>query len=150
MAYYTYSEGVRPGGFNRTQSLPGQSPVLRPVAPYSDASNTEQYGRPAGNESDNLINNEIGFKSEFLSHHVLFNLSAYYMKWESIQQVLFDPVHLGLTSFNVNGSSYTIKGFEVQFVARITDGLSVQGSSSVNTPNQSSTPCLISVGVEPK
>ncbi len=72
------------------------------------------------------------------------------MKWENIQQQLFDPAHLGNITFNVNGSSYIIKGFEVQFVARITDGLSVQGSSSVNTPSQSSTPCLTSVGVDPK
>jgi outer membrane receptor protein involved in Fe transport len=145
MAYYTYSEGFRPGGFNRTQSLPGQPPLLQGIAPYSGP-NTNQYAIPPGYNSDNLINNEVGFKSEFLDHHVLFNLSVYYMKWEKVQQVLFDPVHLGNNTFNVNGSSYTIKGFEVQFVARITDGLSVQGSSSVNTPNQSNTPCLTSVG----
>ena len=116
------------------------------MAPYSGP-NTDQSAISAGYNSDSLINNEVGFKSEFLDHHALFNLSMYYMKWENIQQLLFDPVHLGNTSFNVNGSSYTIKGFEVQFVARITDGLSVQGSSSVNSLSQSSTPCLISVGV---
>jgi outer membrane receptor protein involved in Fe transport len=80
---------------------------------------------------------------------VLFNLSAYYMKWQNIQQLLFDPAHLGAFYFDLNGSSYTISGFELQFVARITDGLSVQGASSVNTPTQSSTPCLTSVGVDP-
>jgi iron complex outermembrane recepter protein len=149
MAYYTYSEGFRPGGFNRTESHPGQPPVLRGLAPYSGP-NTNQYARPVGYNSDNLINNEVGFKSEFLDHHVLFNLSAYYMKWENSQQALFDPVHLGNQIFNVNGSSYTVKGFEVQFVARITSGLTLQGSSSVNTPSQSSTPCLTSVGAHPE
>ncbi len=29
MTYYTYSEGFRPGGFNRTSSLPGQPPTLK-------------------------------------------------------------------------------------------------------------------------
>ena len=150
MTYYTYSEGVRPGGFNRTNSLPGQPPLLPGLARYSTADGlTQQYGRPASYNSDSLINNEVGFKSEFLDHRVLFNLSAYYMRWENDQQVLFDPVNLGLTSFDVNGSSYTIKGFEVQFVARIIDGLSVQGSSSVNSPSQSNAPCLLSVGVDP-
>jgi len=148
MAYYTYSEGFRPGGFNRTESLPGQPPVLRGLAPYSGP-NTNQYAKSTGYNSDNLINNEVGFKSEFLDHHVLFNLSAYYLKWENSQQALFDPVNLGNNTFNVNGSSYTVKGFEVQFVARIADGLTLQGSSSVNTPSQSSTPCLTSVGVDP-
>jgi iron complex outermembrane recepter protein len=147
LSYYTYSEGFSPGGFNRTASIPGQPPFLQGVAPYSGP-DTQQYAKPAGYNSDNLINNEVGFKSEFLDRRVLFNLSMYYMKWENVQQLLYDPVHLGNTTFNVNGSSYTIKGFEVQFVARITDGLSVQGSSSVNSPSQSSTPCLNSVGVD--
>jgi len=148
MAYYTYSEGFRPGGFNRTESLPVQPPVLRGLAPYSGP-NTNQYAKSTGYNSDNLINNEVGFKSEFLDHHVLFNLSAYYLKWEHSQQALFDPVNLGNNTFNVNGSSYTVKGFEAQLVARIADGLTLQGSSSVNTPSQSRTPCLTSVGVDP-
>ena len=150
MTYYTFSQGYRPGGFNRTPSLPGQPPYLGPTttAPYSLAKNTDQYEEPVGYNSDNLINNEVGFKSEFLDYHVLINLSAYYMKWENIQQLLFDPLHLRPPGI-VNGSSYNIKGFEVQFVARITDGLSVQGSSSVNSLSQSSTPCLTSAGVDP-
>ena len=147
MAYYTYSEASRPGGFNRVSSLPG---TPRAAAAYTAADDlTQQYARPPAYDSDHLINNEVGFKSEFLDHHVLLNLSLYYMKWENIQQLLFDPGHLGSLTLAVNGASYTIKGFEVQFVARITDGLTVQASSSVNTLNQSSTPCLVSAGVDP-
>ena len=150
MAYYTFSQGFRPGGFNRTDTPPNGMVFLAPAAPYAAfGSNTAQYERPAGYNSDNLINNEVGLKSEFLDHHVLFNLSAYYMKWENSQLLSFDTVHLIGTGFIVNGASYNIKGFEVQFVARIAAGLSVQGSSSVNTLNQSSAPCLISVGVDP-
>src|SRR4029077_14397901 len=86
MAYYTFSQGFRPGGFNRTSSVAGQPPSLGGVAKYcgniagvqnapdprgatggSLASlNTSQFSKPAGFNSDNLINNEIGFKSEFL------------------------------------------------------------------------------------
>ena len=150
MTYYTFSQGFRPGGFNRTYSLPGQAPVLSAEAPYTAGdSSTKQYLKPAGYNSDNLINNEIGFKSEFFEHRLLFNASAYLMKWENEQLSLFDPVHLGNTTFNVNGPSYIIRGFEVQFVGRITDGLTVQGSSSINSPSQSSTPCLVSAGVVP-
>jgi iron complex outermembrane recepter protein len=150
LAYYTYSQGFRPGGFNRTSSLPGQPPSLAAEAPAAAVhDSTYQYLKPAGYDSDNLINNEIGFKSEFLNHHVLFNVSAYDMKWKDVQLSLFDPVHLGNTTFNVNGPTYDVKGFEVQFVARITDGLTVEGSSSVNSPNQTNAPCLTSVGVVP-
>ena len=34
MTYYTFSQGFRPGGFNRTESLPGHAPVLVGVAYY--------------------------------------------------------------------------------------------------------------------
>ncbi len=167
MAYYTFSQGFRPGGFNRTNSdtmgnifpakeAPYCAGAVAPTGPDAvpDARcrptgslfglKTQQFFKPAGFNSDNLINNEVGFKSEFLNHRLLFNVSGYYMHWNSIQLSLFDPVHLGNTTFNVNGPSYTVKGFEVQFVARITDGLSVQGSSSTNSPDQTETPCLVS------
>jgi len=148
MAYYTYSTGFRPGGFNRTSSLPGMAPSLAAEIPYSATlKDTDQYEKPAGYNSDTLINNEIGFKSELLDHRLLFNASAYYMKWENVQLSLFDPPAFGNTTFNVNGPDFIIKGFEVQFVARITDGLTFQGSSSVNSSSQSNSPCLESVGV---
>jgi iron complex outermembrane recepter protein len=149
MAYYTFSQGFRPGGFNRTASVPGQPPSLAAEVPYSSAPGTDQYLKPAGYNSDNLINNEVGFKSEFFDHRLLFNVSAYYMKWENVQLSLFEPAVLGNTTFNVNGPNYEIKGFEVQFAARITDGLTIEGSSSVNRSRQSNSPCLESVGVVP-
>jgi iron complex outermembrane recepter protein len=147
MAYYTFSQGFRPGGFNRTSSTPYAPPSLAYEAEYIKGDKTTyQYQKPAGYNSDNLINNEIGFKSEWLDHRLLVNLSAYYMHWNDIQLSLFDPVHLGNTTFNVNGPSYTIKGIEVQFIARIIEGLSVEGSSSINAPEQTNSPCLTSVG----
>jgi iron complex outermembrane receptor protein len=148
MAYYTFSQGFRPGGFNRTSSLPGQPPSLAAEVPFSSSiKDSDQYLKPAGYNSDNLINNEVGLKTEFFDHRLLFNASAYYMKWEDVQLSLFEPSVLGNTTFNVNGPNYIIKGFEAQFVARITDGLTVQGSSSVNSSSQSNSPCLESVGV---
>jgi iron complex outermembrane receptor protein len=145
MAYYTYSEGFRPGGFNRTNSLPGQPPILSGVAPaIAGDSASKQLNKPAGYTSDNLINNEIGFKSEFFEHRLVLNLSGYVMKWENIQLPLFDPVHLGNTTFDVNGPSYKVKGFEVQLSARITEGLTLEGSSAVNSAEQTNAPCLVS------
>ena len=71
---------------------------------------TKQYYKPAGYDSDNLVNNEIGLKTEFLDHRVQINASAYRMNWSNVQLPLFDPVHLGNTTFNINGPSYTVKG----------------------------------------
>jgi iron complex outermembrane recepter protein len=156
MAYYTFSQGFRPGGFNRTNSSMGMVHLAAEV-PYCTypggvktcIADSDQYEKPAGYNSDNLINNEVGLKSEFFDHRLLFNASAYYMKWENAQLSLFEPTVLGNTTFNVNGPNFIIKGFEVQFVARLTEGLTVQGSSSLNSSSQSSSPCLESVGVDP-
>jgi iron complex outermembrane receptor protein len=59
-----------------------------------------------------------------------------------VQLPLFDPVHLGNTTFDINGPSYKVKGFEIQFVARLFEGFTLEGSSSVNSPEQTNAPCL--------
>jgi len=147
MLYYTFSQGFRPGGFNRTSTNPDGSGIgLAAEAPYT-VKGTEQYLKPVGYKSDNLINNEIGFKSEFFEHRLQVNVSAYKMDWENVQLSLFDPVHLGNTTFAVNGPTYEIKGVELQLIARITEGLTVQGSSSWNSTNQTNAPCLSSSGI---
>jgi iron complex outermembrane recepter protein len=144
MAYYTYSQGFRPGGFNRTSSANG-IPTLAGEAPYIKGNSaTDQYNKPAGYDSDDLVNNEIGVKSEFFEHRIQVNASAYRMKWSNVQLPLFDPVHLGNTTFVVNGPTYVVKGVELQVVARVTEGLAVQGSSSWNSSNQTNAPCLSS------
>jgi outer membrane receptor protein involved in Fe transport len=146
MAYYTYSQGFRPGGFNRTKTnADGSVITLHGEAPFTAGEHsTYQFSKPAGYDSDSLTNNEIGLKSEFLDHRVQVNLSLYRMDWSNVQLPLFDPVHLGNTTFVVNGPTYVVKGVELQLVARVTEGLTVQGSSSWNSSNQTNAPCLLS------
>ena len=162
MAFYTYSQGFRPGGFNRTPSPLGQEPILFRTAPYCGPPSTDPrclpggslYGlqtaqttRPVGYSSDTLSNNELGFKSEFLNHRLLINASAYRMRWNDVQSQLFDPSRLGTATWVAQGPSYTIKGVALQLVARITEGLTLQGSSSWNSSSQSGAPCLRSAGI---
>jgi iron complex outermembrane receptor protein len=144
MAYYTWSQGFRPGGFNRTStSLDGSKTSPSKEAPYTAGSSaTDQYLKPVGYNSDDLVNNEIGLKSQFFEHRLEFNGSAYDMRWSNVQFTFFDPVHLGNTTFVTNGPSFEIKGFELQFVGRVTEGLTVQGSGSWNSSNQTTSPCL--------
>ena len=139
MAYYTWSQGFRPGAFNRTQGG-----VANFLATAVNGSKEPQYEKPFGYGPDELVNNEIGLKSEWLDHRLQVNLSGYIMKWNDVQLSFFNPVALGNTTFGVNGPSYEVKGVELQFVARVTDALTVQGSSSWNSANQTSSPCLIS------
>ncbi|MGC1388775.1 MAG: TonB-dependent receptor [Steroidobacteraceae bacterium] len=133
MVYYTFSQGFRPGGFNRSRGL---------EAPISNGG-VDQYDKPQGYAPDELINNEIGWKTEWLDHRLQFNGSVYYMKWNDVQMQFYNPPVLGNTTFAVNGPNFTIKGFELQLVARVTDRLTVYGSSSYNNAYQTNSPCLM-------
>jgi iron complex outermembrane recepter protein len=162
MAYYTFSQGFRPGGFNRTASDYAGGVRLRSEIPFYSSTDpavlacaaasptgacknaSQQYFKPAGFQSDNLINNEIGFKSELLNHRLQINGSAYLMHWQNIQLPLFSPPEFGNTTFDVNGPSYDVRGLELQLVARVTEGLTVQGSASWNSSKQTNAPCLTS------
>jgi iron complex outermembrane recepter protein len=146
MAYYTYSQGFRPGGFNRsTNSTTADYACAtgsRNTANCSGAS-APQFVKPSGFDSDELVNNEIGIKSEMLDHRLQVNASAYRMKWSNVQIALFDPTALGITTFVVNGPTYEITGFELQFIGRVTEGLTLQGSGSWNSSSQTNAPCLV-------
>jgi outer membrane receptor protein involved in Fe transport len=147
LAYYTYSQGFRPGGFNRTSTSLAGVVSQAAVAPYSSAiKHSDQYLKPVGYNSDDLLNNEIGFKSEFFEHRLQTNVSLYKMDWSNVQLPLFDPSQLGNTTFVVNGPTYEVKGVELQLVARVAEGLTIQGSSSWNSTNQTNAPCLLSSG----
>lgn len=162
MAYYTFSQGFRPGGFNRTDTSPGQHPVQR--APYCGSASSDprcgssgdlyhkdtfQYLTPVSWDSDKLINNELGIKSEFLAHRVVLNASAFRMSWNNVQWSLSDQVNFGSLGFVANGPSYAVKGVELQLVARVTEGLTFEGSGSWNRSEQTNTPCVHSAGVTP-
>jgi iron complex outermembrane recepter protein len=146
LTYYTYSQGFRPGGFNRTHTNIDGSQIFQAAVARFVPGGPRQFLKPFGYESDNLVNNEFGVKSEFLEHRLQVNLSLYQMDWKGVQLPLFDPVHLGNTTFVVNGPTYRVKGVELQLVARVTDGLTVQGSASWNSTNQTDAPCLTSSG----
>jgi len=168
MTYYTFSQGFRPGGFNRTESLPGQAPAPIGIAYYcggptaidprcrpggslydlNKTQGTAQTVKPFSYTSDNLINHELGLKGEFLNHRLRVNASAYLMHWNDVQSAPqgFLTSVLGFTD-TVNGPSYTVKGLELQLTARMTDGLTLEGTGSWNSSKQTSIPCLKSIGV---
>ncbi len=130
LAYFTYSEGFRPGGFNRSVS---------DVAAGPDG---KQYQKPNGYAPDSLTNYEIGLKTSFLDRRLLLNLSAYNMDWDNVQFLFFNPTELGNTTFGVNGPNYNIKGVEAQLTARVTPHFTLTGSGTFNQNQQTSSPCL--------
>jgi outer membrane receptor protein involved in Fe transport len=134
LVYYTWSQGFRPGGFNVGVPCHAPSPV----------NGIDQYCSPAVYQPDSLTNNELGFKTLWLDHRLELNGAIYQEDWKNTQVGLFDPQGgLGNLEIATNGGNYQVRGGELQVVARITEGLTVQGSSSYNHSKQTNSPSLI-------
>jgi iron complex outermembrane receptor protein len=133
MLYYTFSQGFRPGAFNRASGL---------VAPGPGG--IAQFNKPNGYGPDSLQNQEIGMKGTFLDNRLQVNLSGYLMQWNDVQFLFFNPPYLGNTTFGINGPAYHVKGVEGQVTALLAEGLTLTGSGSYNNNTQAGSPCLIS------
>jgi iron complex outermembrane receptor protein len=132
--YGTFSQGFRPGGFNRTDRL---------ILP--DANGVPQLNRPNGYKPDTLTNWELGVKTDLFNHKVQLNLSAYHMIWQNVQIGFFNPAGgFGNTAFVTNGANFHVNGFEAQLVARPMTGVNVQAGFTYNDSKQVTSPCLIS------
>ena len=133
MLYYTYSQGFRPGGFNR-----GSSAVL------PDANGVAQYNTPLTYTSDILTNNEVGWKALLLDNRLRLNGALYNESWNHAQVEFFCPAcGLGNLTFYTNGPHYRVRGIELQIAARPMAGLTLDGSLSVNSGEQINSPSLI-------
>jgi outer membrane receptor protein involved in Fe transport len=133
MVYYTFSQGFRPGGFNQSGG------AAHGIGPDGEA----QYLLPSSYGSDNLTNNEIGWKTEFLDHRLQWNGAVYYDNWSNVQIEFFDPGVVGNIFYDTNGQDFLIKGIETSFVARVVAGLTVQGAADWNKSAQTNSPALI-------
>jgi iron complex outermembrane receptor protein len=134
MVYYTWSQGFRPGGFNRSTKS-----VLNGT-----------YDTPLTFAPDSLTNNEVGWKTEWLDRRVEFNGAVYQEDWKNVQVLFFDPQGgLGNLVFTANGPSYRVRGVETQIVARVTHGLTLTGAAAWNSGEQTNSPYLIGVNGQP-
>jgi outer membrane receptor protein involved in Fe transport len=132
LVYYTWSQGFRPGAFNRNAAcyIPGDAGI--PL-----------YCSPLAYTSDDLTNNELGWKTEFLNHHFQWNGAVYQENWKNVQVQFFDPGVLGNVGFNTNGPDYRVRGVETSFIALVAQGLTAQGAASWNHSEQTNSPFLI-------
>jgi len=146
MVYYTFSQGFRPGTFDRSTKL--ELPlVVGAKCNANDPTNAAgcQYTKPLEAFPDTLVNNEIGWKSEFFENRLVLNGSIYHMLWSNVQLGIYDPYDgFGHTTFPVNGPTYAYNGAELQLQAKVTDALTVMGSGTWNHAWQTNSPCLTS------
>jgi outer membrane receptor protein involved in Fe transport len=134
LVYYTWSQGFRPGGFNRSSSL--------------HLNNT--YATPLSFAPDTLTNNEVGWKTQWIDHRLQFNGAVYQEDWKNVQVQFFDPeAGLGNLNFTANGPDYRVRGVETQLIARVTSGLTITGSAAWNSSDLVNSPYLIGVNGQP-
>jgi len=125
LAYYTWSQGFRPGGFNRGAG------VLAPTSPLYGIFSTPLYYAP-----DQLTNNEVGWKTEWLDRHLQLNGAVYQEDWKNTQIEIFDPSVTGDLTFTTNGPNYRVRGLELQFVALPVQGLQISGALAWNSSSR--------------
>jgi iron complex outermembrane receptor protein len=134
MLYATWSQGFRPGGFNRQGGPPA----------YIDGPDGKpQFGIPNEYHSDDLTNKEIGWKTEFFDHRLQWNGAVYQENWDNVQIGFFDPGETSNLAFGTNGQDFRIRGVETSIVALVVPGLTVQGAASWNSSVQTNSPALI-------
>ena len=124
MIYATYSEGFRRGGANSA----------RPQSVFGTPS--AQFPPPSGSlnsfESDELINYEIGAKTEWLDDTLRFNIAIYRMIWDNIQVQAEDAVTPVFSLGIVNFPEAEIQGMEAWLSWLPTENLSIEATFGYN------------------
>jgi iron complex outermembrane receptor protein len=133
LLYYTWSQGFRPGGFNRgvkfTQMTPSRRLPVRDADPVSPGHVDQQRTR---------------LQDRILEPSHPINGAVYREDWKNTIVEFFDPQQgFGNLTFVTNGPNYRVDGFELQFITKVTEGLTVQGSGSYNHSYQANSPSLI-------
>jgi outer membrane receptor protein involved in Fe transport len=136
MAYYTWSQGFRPGGFNRAQAH-----ITGPLAGV--------FVPPLTYAPDTLTNNELGWKTEWLDRHLQLNGAIYQENWYNTQIEIFDPGTTGNLTFTTNGPDYRVRGVELQFLALPVQGLQISGAVAWNSSEVTKTVTFTGVNGQP-
>lgn len=102
--YLTYSEGFKSGGFN---DLSVVNPPFNP---------------------EFIDSIEIGAKTEWLDGRLRANASAFYYDYTDLQVSVFASTGSITTTFTTNAAEATVKGLEVDLIAKPTDALGISVS----------------------
>jgi iron complex outermembrane recepter protein len=132
LLYATYSEGFRPGGFNKGQGFVPKSSPLYGV-----------FTVPVSYDTDSLKNKEIGWKTTLFNHRLQFNGAIYQEDWSNVQLSIYEPLIYGNLVFSANGPSYRVRGAETNLTFKVNEGLTLMGSAAWNSSSQTSTASVI-------
>jgi iron complex outermembrane recepter protein len=142
LVYATYSTGFRIGGANAS-------------IPYDlcsvDFNNFGLTGNPSQYKSDTVKNYEIGAKDN-IAGRLRLATSAYYIKWDSIQQTITLPTCA--LNYTANVGTAVSEGMDLQADFAVTEHLSLESAVGYNDshytatafPGPTSTTPLVSKG----
>ena len=122
LIYATYSEGFRPGGFNR-------KPCNTTSASTPDA--VAACAKLKAYVPDQVKNYEIGWKLALLERTLQFNAAIYQIDWSNIQMTVFDQ-NISNQTFTTNFADARIRGFEGDVTWRVTPALTIDSGFSYN------------------
>jgi iron complex outermembrane recepter protein len=121
LVYATYSDGFRPGGFNR-----------RPCrVPSAICPTNADFVRLGTYVPDKVQNYEIGGKFSLLDRRLQINLAAYQIDWSNIQITVFDQ-NISNQTFTTNLIDARIRGLEGDVTWRATQELTFNSAFSFN------------------
>ena len=130
LLYYTWSQGFRPGVFNRGlgnaafSPLTDPQPTGGPVFPYqAQAVQHGGWSAPPALAPDTLTNNEAGWKTSWFGQRLVWNGALYQENWNHVQMGALDQTLVGGTL--INGGNYLVRGLESSGEARIGSGLTL-------------------------
>lgn len=121
LVYATYSDGFRPGGFNR-----------RPCrVPSAICPTNADFVRLGTYVPDKVQNYEIGGKFSLLDRRLQLNLAAYQIDWSNVQITVFDQ-NISNQTFTTNLIDARIRGFEGDLTWRATPEITLNSAFSYN------------------
>jgi iron complex outermembrane recepter protein len=132
LLYYTWSQGFRAGSFNRVPSAGTESPFSPFGAPWQQQATAHGGWRPPlAFAPDDLTNNELGWKTQWLDQRIQWDGAIYQEDWNHAQIGLFAN-HLMSYTVVINGGDYRVRGIETSAAARVTTGLTIEVSGNWN------------------
>jgi iron complex outermembrane recepter protein len=133
LLYYTWSQGLRAGGFNRQVNLEIGSPLRAGNAEWQAQARAHGgWVSPLVYAPDTLTNNEVGWKTAWLDHRLQWNGALYQENWDDVQIGAFSAGVAGGSQSTVNGGNYRVRGIETFTTAQLTGGLTVESGATWN------------------
>jgi len=149
LLYASWSEGYRPGGFNRAAAKEGKySATAKNLANKGTANEIAcgnkaainanattgfpGYCLPYAFRSDVMENTEFGWKATMLDGRLRFNGAVYMIDWKDIQVSQFDSQNISILTVVDNGGDAEIKRIEGDLTWAATDNLTIYAAGSFN------------------